>query len=96
MCKVALIFLLMVTVAISLTDPAFARNASPEDGAAQEVRFGKLIVTSPGRAYSKAQIVRNSHYPEPISQASGRLAGNSRRWGDASGACREMKRSFIF
>lgn len=37
-----------------------------------------------GAAYRSDQIKPWSHYREPIDTADGRLAGNSRRWGDAS------------
>jgi putative chitinase len=37
-----------------------------------------------GAAYRSDQIVAWSHYRTPIDASEGRLAGNSRRWGDAS------------
>lgn len=42
------------------------------------------MIQSRGRAYRDAQIVDHSHYREPIDQRPGRVAGNSRVWGDAS------------
>ena len=37
-----------------------------------------------GRPYRSDQIAAQSHYREPIDQSPGRLAGNSRVWGDAT------------
>lgn len=37
-----------------------------------------------GAAYKDEQIVKHSHYKEPVDQRPGRLAGKSRIWGDAS------------
>jgi hypothetical protein len=42
------------------------------------------MVQPKGRGYRDEQIVPHSHYREPIDRSPGRLAGNSRIWGDAS------------
>ena len=42
------------------------------------------MIQSKGAAYSSDRIKSYSHYREPVDHSSGRLAGNSRIWGDAS------------
>ncbi|WP_434777128.1 peptidoglycan-binding protein [Neisseria sp. Ec49-e6-T10] len=42
------------------------------------------MVQQRGAAYRDSQIKSYSHYREPIDHSAGRLAGNSRIWGDAS------------
>ncbi|MFZ5656501.1 MAG: XVIPCD domain-containing protein [Pseudomonadota bacterium] len=42
------------------------------------------LVQPKGRPYRESQIVPHSHYRDPIDRTPGRLAGNSRVWGDAS------------
>lgn len=42
------------------------------------------LVQPKGRGYRDEQVVPHSHYREPIDRSPGRLAGNSRIWGDAS------------
>jgi putative chitinase len=44
-----------------------------------------ILVPKPGPAYKESQIVKHSHYHDPISFIDG-LTGNSRRWGDATAA----------
>jgi hypothetical protein len=46
--------------------------------------YSQLIVQNRGAAYRDSQIVRWSHYNDPIDTSAGRVAGNSRIWGDAS------------
>ena len=45
--------------------------------------YSQLIQPS-GPGYRQDQVVANSHYNDAIDQTSGRLAGNTRKWGDAS------------
>lgn len=46
--------------------------------------YERLVVPSPGHAYRDAAIRDHSHYLTPVETRSGRLAGRSRRWGDAT------------
>lgn len=42
-----------------------------------------MVIKHKARKYTPDQIVRRSHYSEPINKSPGRPAGNSRIWGDA-------------
>ena len=44
------------------------------------------VPTLRGAAYRESQVVDWSHYDDPLDTSDGRLAGNSRIWGDASAA----------
>jgi putative chitinase len=45
--------------------------------------LARMEVTQRGHAYRESQVVRWSHYDNPIDRSPGRAAGNSRIWGDA-------------
>ena len=60
---------------LSLTDPAASISDCIDYSA---------MYAAPGPAYKTSQIAKHSHYNEPIERGEGRLAGDSRRHGDAS------------
>lgn len=45
--------------------------------------LAQIEVAHRGHAYRESQVVRWSHYDNPIDRSAGRAAGNSRIWGDA-------------
>ena len=45
--------------------------------------LAQIEVTQRGHAYRESQVVRWSHYDNPIDRSAGRAAGSSRVWGDA-------------
>lgn len=52
--------------------------------------YSQLVVQNKGRAYLSSQIESYSHYNDPIDTSTGRLAGNSRIWGDASASVQKQ------
>jgi hypothetical protein len=63
---------------------AAARTAAPATGHLVSARaLAEMTVTRHGAAYRASQVVRWSHYDNPILRTPGRPAGASRRWGDA-------------
>jgi LysM repeat protein len=61
----------------------FTQNTSSPSPSPNATDYSDFFVTRPGRPYRADQIVRQSHYNDPIDTSDGRLAGNSRIWGDA-------------
>jgi hypothetical protein len=51
-----------------------------------EPAIHESLIQPRGQAYRDSQVVAHSHYRDPIDRSSGRLAGDSHVWGDASAA----------
>ena len=66
------------------TTPASAAARSASGAAVLGPQaLAQIEVTQRGHAYRESQVVRWSHYDNPIDRSAGRAAGNSRIWGDA-------------
>jgi Type VI secretion system/phage-baseplate injector OB domain/Transglycosylase SLT domain len=68
---------------------ATASTATPAAKSAPTSGTSGMLVTKKGAAYRDEQVVSYSHYNDPIDTSNGRLAGNSRVWGDAPPATQQ-------
>ncbi|MFZ2998939.1 MAG: phage tail tip lysozyme [Undibacterium umbellatum] len=59
-------------------------NLASENFSDSPIDYSKMLVKKKGAKYSQDQIVDGSHIYDQIDNSNGRMAGNSRVWGDAN------------